>query len=148
MSSTPSRNRGSDVNYVVVFGVVAAIAWGFWAVFADLATRTLAPEVAMVCSYSVGILVALGYILSRNDPVSIARSGVGFALVAGVFSGAGAVSYYHALESGAASIATTLTALYFVVAAVLGVLVLDDSLELTDAAGIACAVVAVVLIAR
>ncbi|MWV64861.1 EamA family transporter [Halorubrum sp. JWXQ-INN 858] len=133
---------------VVVLALVGALAWGFWAFFADIATRSMAPEAAMVVSYSVGIGVASLYILYRgtsvlgNDPTAI-----GFAALAGVASGIGAVAYYGALQAGAAGIATTVTAMYFVVAAVLGVAFLGDSLAASDVAGIAAAVVAVALIA-
>jgi len=136
------------VNHVVVLALIGAIAWGFWAVFADIATRSMAPEAAMVVSYTVGIGVAGLYILHRgtnvlgNDPTAI-----GIAALAGVASGIGAVAYYAALEAGAAGIATTITALYFVVAAVLGIVFLGDSLAVSDAAGIVAAVVAVALIA-
>ncbi|MFO8114824.1 MAG: EamA family transporter [Halorubrum sp.] len=136
------------MNHVVGLALLAAVAWGFWAVFADVATRSMAPEAAMIVSYTVGVGVAGLYILHRgttvfgNDPTAI-----GIAALAGVASGIGAVAYYAALQAGAAGVATTITALYFVVAAGLGVAVLGDSLAVTDVAGIGAAVVAVALIA-
>ena len=137
------------MNHVVVLALIGALAWGFWAFFADLATRSMAPEAAMVVSYTVGIGVAGLYILYRgtsvlgNDPTAL-----GLAALAGVASGIGAVAYYAALQAGAAGIATTITALYFVVAAVLGIAFLGDSLNATDVAGIGLAVVAVVLLSQ
>ncbi|WP_123622692.1 EamA family transporter [Halorubrum sp. CSM-61] len=136
------------MNHVVGLALLGAVAWGFWAVLADVATRSMAPEAAMIVSYTVGIGVAGLYVLHRgttvlgNDPTAI-----GIAALAGVASGIGAVSYYAALQAGASGVATTVTALYFVVAAVLGVAVLGESLALSDAAGIGAAVVAVLLIA-
>jgi len=136
------------VNHVVALAVIGAVAWGFWAFFADLATRSMAPEAAMVVSYTVGIAVAGIYIFYRgtavlgNDPTAL-----GLAALAGVASGIGAVAYYAALQAGATGVATTVTALYFVVAALLGVVLLGDSLGTSDVAGIAAAVVAVALIA-
>ncbi len=136
------------MNHVVVLALIGAVAWGFWAFFADLATRSMAPEAAMVVSYTVGIGVAALYIGHRgtavlaNDPTAI-----GLAALAGVASGIGAVAYYAALQAGATGIATTITAMYFVVAALLGVVLLGDSLGASDVAGIAAAVVAVGLIA-
>ena len=136
------------MNHVVVLALIGAVAWGFWAFFADLATRSMAPEAAMVVSYTVGIAVAGIYIFYRgtavlgNDPTAL-----GLAALAGVASGIGAVAYYAALQAGATGVATTVTALYFVVAALLGVVLLGDSLGTSDVAGIAAAVVAVALIA-
>ncbi|WP_280586043.1 EamA family transporter [Halorubrum sp. Boch-26] len=136
------------MNHVVGLALIGAVAWGFWAVFADIATRSMAPEAAMIVSYAVGIGVAGLYLFHRgtsvlgNDPTAI-----GVAALAGVASGIGAVAYYAALQVGAAGVATTITALYFVVAAGLGVAVLGEPLAVSDVAGIAAAVVAVALIA-
>jgi len=136
------------VNQVVGLALVGAVAWGFWAVFADVATESMAPEAAMIVSYTVGIGVAGLYVLYRgtsilgNDPTAI-----GIAGLAGVASGVGAVAYYAALQAGSAGVATTITAMYFVVAAGLGVVVLGESLAITDVAGVGAAVLAVALIA-
>ncbi|TKX85956.1 hypothetical protein EXE43_10965 [Halorubrum sp. SS5] len=136
------------MNAVVGLALIGAVAWGCWAVLADVATRSMAPEAAMIVSYAVGIGVASLYVLYRgstvlgNDPTAL-----GAAALAGVASGVGAVAYYAALQAGAAGIATTVTALYFVVAAILGAVVLGESLALSDVAGIGAAVLAVALIA-
>lgn len=136
------------MNPVVGLALIGAVAWGFWAVLADVATRSMAPEAAMIVSYTVGIGVAGLYVLHRGTTVlGSDPSAIGAAALAGVASGIGAVAYYAALQAGASGVATTITALYFVVAAGLGVLVLGESLALTDVAGIGAAVVAVALIA-
>ncbi|MCO8246315.1 MULTISPECIES: EamA family transporter [unclassified Haladaptatus] len=135
------------VRTAIYFALVGMLTWGVWAVFADLATRTLAPEVAMAISYVVGVGVAIAYIAVQSDPVSLSGSGVAFAVAGGVFSGIGSISYYAALQRGNTAIATTVTALYFVVAAVLGVLFLGDSVDLRDLAGIGLAIGAVALLA-
>ncbi|MDZ5811301.1 EamA family transporter [Halorubrum sp. AD140] len=136
------------MNHVVGLALIGAVAWGFWAVLADVATRSMAPEAAMVVSYTVGIGVAGLYILYRGTTVlGTDPTAIGIAAIAGVASGIGAIAYYAALEAGAAGIATTITALYFVVAAVLGVVFLGDSVAASDVAGVGAAVAAVVLIA-
>lgn len=122
------------------------LSWGVWAVFAELATRTLEPELAMVISYVAGITVAVAYILAQGLSPTVSEVGVGYAVAGGLFSGVGAVSYYAALQRGTAAVATTVTALYFVVAAVLGVVFLGESVDLRDVAGIALAVGAVALL--
>ncbi|WP_254765712.1 EamA family transporter [Salinilacihabitans rarus] len=134
--------------HAVVLAVVAMLGWGVWTVLANEATRTIDPEIAMVLSYATGVAVALGYVAVRGEPVTLERTGVGLALAAGVFAGIGAVAFYAGLSYGRASVVTTVSALYFVVAAVLGVLVLGETLVLKDAAGIAFAVLAVLLLAN
>ena len=70
------------------------------------------------------------------------------ALGAGVFAGIAAVAFYAGPERGQTSVVTTVSALYFVVAAVLGVAVLGETVEATDVAGVGFAVLSVVLLAR
>lgn len=125
---------------------VGMVSWGVWAVFAELATRTLEPEVAMVVSYLAGVGIAVAYIASQGLSPTLSGVGVGYALAGGLFSGIGAVSYYAALEYGTSGVVTTVTALYFVVAAVLGVVFLGESVSLRDVAAIALAVGAVALL--
>lgn len=131
----------------IYFALMGMLAWGVWALFADFATETLAPEVAMAISYTVGVGVAIVYIATRPDLVSLNGSGVTFAIVGGLFSGIGSISYYAALQRGNTAVATTVTALYFVVAAVLAVLFLGEPVDMRDMAGVGLAVGAVVLLA-
>jgi uncharacterized membrane protein len=72
---------------------------------------------------------------------------VAFAGLAGVFAGAGAVAFYAGLAEGNSAVVTTVSALYFVVAALLGVAVLGESLGLRDVAGVGFAVLAIALLA-
>lgn len=134
--------------HAVALAVVAMLGWGVWTVLANQATRTIDPEIAMILSYATGVLVALGYVAVRNEPLQFDRTGVTLALAAGVFAGIGAVAFYAGLSAGRASIVTTVSALYFVVAAILGVAVLGESLSLTDGLGIGFAVLAVSLLAN
>jgi uncharacterized membrane protein len=129
----------------LAFAGVGMVAWGFWAVFAKFAARALAPEVAMVFSYLTGVTVAVVYLVSKGITPQLTTAGVGYAVAGGLFSGVGAISYYAALRHGTAAIATTVTALYFVVAAIIGVVFLGESVSVRDVAGIALAIGAVVL---
>lgn len=131
----------------MAFALLGMVSWGLWAVFAEFATRELAPEVAMIVSYLTGVGIAAVYLFSKGVSPQPSTAGIGYALVGGLFSGVGAVSYYAALRSGTAAVATTITALYFVVAAIIGIVFLGESVGTRDLAGIALAVGAVVLIA-
>ena len=131
----------------VLFAVVAMLAWGLWAALADVATRTIDPTVAMVLSYATSVGVALAYVALSGQEVSLEGSGVGWALAAGVFAGVGAVAFYAGLADGRTGVVTTISALYFVVAALVGVAVLGESLGLREVAGVGFAVLAVALLA-
>ena len=133
----------------IVFGVVAMLGWGIWTVLAKLATRTVSPALAMVISYATGAVIALGYVYTqRGGFASPPMDGVLLAAAAGVFAGVAGVAFYMGLEVGRASIITTVSALYFVVAVVVGILFLGESVSLTDVAGIGFAVFAVLLLAQ
>lgn len=133
----------------IVFGVVAMLGWGLWSIFAKLATRTVPPALAMVISYVTGALIAFGYVYTQRGGFgTLPMDGVLLAAIGGVFAGIAGVAFYMGLEAGRASIITTVSALYFIVAVVLGVLFLGESVSLTDLGGIGFAVMAVLLLAQ
>lgn len=128
----------------VLFALVATISWGLWAFFAKLAGRTLQAEVTVVVTYLIGALLGVGYIALQSGSPSVSSSGLKFAVVSGVFFGIGGLSYYHALRGGSATVTTTVAALYFVVTAILAVVILGDQLPIQQTAGIILAVIAVI----
>ncbi|MFB6095461.1 MAG: EamA family transporter [Halodesulfurarchaeum sp.] len=132
----------------VLFGIVAMLGWGLWSVLAKLATRSLPPALAMVVSYATGAVIALGYVYAQRGSLTLPVEGVLLAGIAGVFAGIGGVAFYMGLNQGRAAVVTTVSALYFVVAALIGVVVLGETIDLYDVGGIGFAVLAVVLLAR
>jgi hypothetical protein len=78
---------------------------------------------------------SLGYVALTDGSINVTGPGVGFELVAGVFAGAGAVAHYAGLDYGSSGVITTVSALYFVVAALLGVVVLGESFGLPNSWG-------------
>jgi bacterial/archaeal transporter family protein len=132
----------------ITFAVLAMLGWGVWTVLANEATKTVAPELAMILSYATSVIVAAGYVVIVGEPITLERTGTAYALVAGVFAGIGAVAFYTGLSYGQTGIVTTVSALYFVVAALLGIIILGESLGPTDVAGIGFAIIAVFLLAN
>ena len=135
----------------VTLALVAAFAWGVWALLAKLATRSLAPETVLVVSYLVGSAIGLvALVLTLDGPITgmvVDTPGLTYAVGAGVASGLGSVVYYAGLKSGSVSVVSTVTGLYFVVATVLGILLLGESISASTLLGVAFAVGAVVLLA-
>lgn len=133
----------------ILLALVTMFAWGLWAVFARLATDSILPEMAMGISYAVGTLVAGTYLVTTQKiPTTIVYDGLFYAALAGIASAAGGIALYAALAKGDAAIVTTISALYFVVAAVIAVVFLEESLQTTDTAGILLAGIAIALIAN
>lgn len=136
----------------VFLALLAAVAWGTWALFTKLATRTLAPEAVLVVSYLVGSAIGLGFLVWTSDSAPLEafvdRPGLAYAAAGGVATGLGSVAYYTGLQSGSVSVVSTVTALYFVVAVLLGVVFLGESFDVTKALGVALAIGAVVLLSQ
>lgn len=137
------------VNTAILLAVVTMVTWGLWAIFARLATDSLLPETAMVVSYAVGTLIAgLYVVVGRKVPTDVVYDGLFYASLAGVASASGGIALYAALARGDAATVTTISALYFIVAAIIAVVFLEESVQVTDAAGILLAGIAIALIAK
>lgn len=134
------------VSRAVLLALVTMVAWGGWAIFAKLATESLRPEVAMLLSYANATVIAVGYVLTRDVPLDPIQGGTKYALMAGVASAVGAIALYAGLERGSASIVTTISALYFVVAAVVSIFLFGDAIGPKEFAGIGFAVLSIVLL--
>lgn len=136
----------------VFLALLAASLWGVWALFTKLATRSLLPEAVLVVSYLVGSAVGLGFLLWNLDG-SLAgtfgdTTGVQYAVAGGVATGLGSIAYYTGLRVGSVGVVSTVTALYFVVAVLLGVLFLGESFDATKALGVLFAIGAVALLSQ
>lgn len=132
----------------VGFALVATCAWGLWAVLATLATRTIEPGPATAISFGIATVVAGGYAAFWEDPEPVATPGITFAVLAGAALAVGSIGFYLGLARGNTGVVTAISALYFVVAAILGVVVFGESLSIGDVAGIALAAVAIWLLTK
>ena len=137
-----------DVNSAVAFGLLTMASWGIWVIVGNAASESMDPITAAAISYVIAALLAVGFVLVSGASLAITPRGGAFAGVAGVFAGIGFVSMYVGLSRGSTTLVATLSAMYFVVAAFIGIAVLGDELTTTRAAGLLLAVVAVVLVAQ
>lgn len=126
--------------------IVAMLSWGLWVVFADLAGETLSGGAIVVITYLVGGSIGAGYLLIRGTTPSVSSPALVYAVLSGVFFGIGGLAYYTALQRSATATATTIAAMYFVVASLLSFFFFGEPLRLRDGVGIGFAVGAVVLL--
>lgn len=131
----------------IALALGALLLFGGWAVTAGFATRSVSAVNAVFLSYVASIGIAGAYVLWARRPITGTRTDVAFALASGAFLAAGSISFYAALTRGNMAIISAIAALYFVVPALVGILYLDIALSAANVAGLALAVVAVVLIA-
>lgn len=131
----------------ILLAVVALVLYGAWAVASGVATRSLSAVNAVFLSYVASLAVVGAYVAAARQPISGTRVDVGFAVLSGVCLAAGTVGFYAALSRGSMAVVSAIVALYFVIPAAVGVLYFDAQLSAANVAGLALAVVAVVLVA-
>ena len=132
----------------LALGVVTMVTWGLWTVFAKLATRTLLPSTAIIVTNLVGVVVTAAYLVLSSDVATPTAEGLGYAAVAGLCLGLGALSFYAGLDTGEVSVITTMSGLYFVVAALFGVAFFGEALTVSKLLGVGFAVLAVVILVQ
>jgi uncharacterized membrane protein len=134
------------VNSAVVFGFGTMIAWGFWITFGEVASNSIDPVTAAAISYIAAAVVTTAYALVSDASLAVTNRGLLFATVSGVAAAVGVVSTFVGVSVGSTAVVSTIGGMYFVTATVIGVVALGDSLSVTQVAGIALVVVALVLI--
>ena len=137
-----------EVNAAVAFGLLTMMSWGIWIVVGNAASESTDPTTAAAISYVVAAILAVGYVLVSGASLAITPRAGALAGLAGVFAGIGFVSMYIGLSRGSTTVVSTLGAMYFVVAAFIGIAVLGDEITTTRVAGLLLAVVAVILVAQ
>jgi uncharacterized membrane protein len=137
-----------EVDSAVVFGSLTMVSWGVWIVVGNAASESIDPKTAAAISYVVATALAVGFVVASDASLAITPRGGGLAGVAGLFAGVGFVSMYVGLSRGSTTVVSTLGAMYFVVAAFIGMAVLGDEITTTRVAGLLLAGVAVVLVAQ
>jgi len=137
-----------EVNSAILFGSITMVTWGIWIIVGNAASESIDPRTAAAISYLVAGLLALGLAVGSDASLAVSPRGGVLAGVAGLFTGIGLVSMYLGFASGSTTVVSTLGAMYFVVAAVIGMVVLGDEVTITRVVGILFAIVAVVLVTR
>lgn len=137
-----------EIDSAVAFGSLTMVSWGIWIVLGNAASESVDPKTAAAISYLFATLLAVGFAVVSGASLTITPRGGVLAGAAGLFAGIGFVSMYLGLSRGSTTVVSTLGAMYFVVAAFIGMAALGDELTATRVAGLLLAGVAVVLVAR
>ena len=127
-----------------VLAIGAAVLWGFWGVFAKVATTRLDWRTALVYVNSTHCLLVLACTV-WHAKWGFSRSH-GAAIAGGVFAAAGAIFMYRALERASGSLVIAVSAQYVLVTALLSWMLLGEHLKPRRLLGIVLAVVAIVLL--
>ncbi len=128
--------------------LIALAAWGVVAFLQKVATNHVSAESALLWC-GVGLLSLQPELYPGKSLFHFSARCVTFALVSGVLNWLGTWAMFAAMRSGGkACVVVPLTALYPLVVVLATPLLLRESVSLTQGCGIACAVVAGVLLSK
>lgn len=130
----------------VLFAIIVLLAWGIVGVFQKLATNYISAESTLFWMI-VGFMLFEPFIYPGKLLFTYTTRGLIYGLLSGFLSNFGAWGLYAAMRSGGkASVVAPLVSLYPVVVVVLAPFIFHESLTLTQAAGVVCALVSVALL--
>jgi uncharacterized membrane protein len=131
----------------VVYSLMAAGLWGFWAVFAKLSADRIGHHASALIYSTFAFLTVLGIFVASGQSLRNAGiSGSALAVVAGVLGGLALASFQKAMSTGPLGTSVSLTALYPAIPVLFGLLFLSEQLSVTKTVGILLAIAAGVLL--
>jgi len=131
----------------VLFAVIALVFWGITGVTQKLSTNSISSERSFF--WFALAMIAISSVLAVAVPVEWHPSPLifGLAVLGGMLNGLGALTSFAALESGGkASVVISLVALYPLLTVAFAVTFLHERMTAMQAAGIALAIVAAILL--
>jgi drug/metabolite transporter (DMT)-like permease len=130
---------------VTLLGVIAAISWGTADFFAAKASRRNSPEATALWVSIIGtIAFAAIYFIFPGD-LSWTRSGVFYAIAAGISLEIGLFMLFRGLDAGPVSIVSPISSAYPLISVLIALVVFGVSLRTLDVVGILVAVAGVVI---
>jgi bacterial/archaeal transporter family protein len=136
------------MNVPLWFGpaIVVLITWGIAGILQKLSTNHLSAETALVW-LMVGFFLLDPWLYPQESILTYTSRSLVFALLSSLLNALGAWALLAAMKHGGkASIVVPFTALYPLVTVSLAPLLLHESITLNQGAGVACALIAVVLL--
>ena len=126
--------------------ILTLLAWGLWAFLPKLAMRHIDPQSAIVYQALGGILVGLWVLITLKFRVEFNPPGFSYSLVIGLLGFFGAFMYLVAVSKGPLTLVAPITALYPMLAIILGFIFLNEAISLKQGIGIAMSLVSIYLI--
>ena len=128
------------------FSALVLLSWGILGIFQKKATNLISAEAAMVWSV-IGFMLLQPLVYGGKSPLDYPWRALAWAMSNGVFNGLGAWMLMLAMRAGGkASVVTPIAAMYPLVVVLLSPLLLHESITRLQAAGVACALISVLLL--
>jgi transporter family protein len=132
----------------VFYGLLAAIGWGTSTTTAAIALRRARAHVVVLFSQAVGVVFLVVLAVGTHAPLlSVAGSAVVALVWAGLIGLLSYLAFYQAVAIGSPGLMSAISSTYGGVAAVLAVVLLGERLTWLGIAGVALAVLGIVLAA-
>jgi bacterial/archaeal transporter family protein len=127
--------------------VTALLLWGVWGLFQKLATNQMSPRNVYLVGAGGAITVVLVVLASSGFSIQVNTRGILYAVLAGICSSLGGLSFLHAVSKGKASIVIPFTALYPLITIILSFTILRETITAKQGMGIVLALISMVLLA-
>jgi transporter family protein len=132
----------------LLYAVIVLVSWGVLGIFQKLATNYISAESTMIWLI-VGFLLFQPFVYPDKPLSSYPTRAIVYGLLSGLFSNLGAWGLFEAMRvGGKVSIVSPFCALYPLPVVLLAPFVLHESITLLQAVGVACALIAVVLLSQ
>ncbi|MBI5408216.1 MAG: EamA family transporter [Nitrospirae bacterium] len=128
------------------FAVFSLLFWGMWGFFQKLATNHISPRSVYIFAALGTLLIVFLTLMSLNFKLETNRTGITYAILAGLFGSIGGLFFVHSISKGKASIVITFTALYPVVTILLSLIILKEGITVKQGLGILFALISMALL--
>lgn len=125
--------------------ITGLILFGLWGFFPKLTVAYIDAKSALVYQTIGSVLVGLIVLFSIKMQPTFHPRGMFFAILTGVAGVTGTLCYFAAVNRGRVSLVVSITALYPLITIILAALFLKEPITARQLAGMACAVVAILL---
>ena len=133
----------------LLYAFIVLVSWGVLGIYQKLASELLISAESTMIWLVVGFLLFQPFVWPDKPLSSYPTRAVVYGLLSGLFSNLGAWGLFEAIEvGGKVSIVSPFCALYPLPVALLAPFVLHKSITLLQGVGIACALIAVVLLSQ
>ena len=119
----------------VLLSVISLTCWGVGSFLRKEATHTLSPWAIVVFQSTIVMILAVAAILVRGE-LQTTREAVVLAIASGSFQFLANISLAFSLARGPASVVVPVTSMYPVVTLVLSLLLLGDTINVSQAVGL------------
>jgi len=135
------------MNYLL-WALLALAAYTLVPLFTKIATGGIPSNTVALWSNSVFVVITLAVVVVADNPVLsvLDHPRAPYMFASGVCLAVGILAYYRALALGPVNVVVPIFGMFIVTSALAGALLLDEPLTLRKGAGVALAVVAVLLV--